>query len=123
MPQSGIWKAHGAEIEQLIRQGVGMAEIGRRFGVSRERIRTVLERHSLPTRAPMLNQKEVMALLGCSQRYLNGLEHKGLISPTHSGLKRGHTYYLESELNKIRAIMDRKGMSWEKRKKSMVVVT
>jgi len=123
MPQIGVWDAHGAEIEELVRQGVSMAEIGRRFGISRERIRAALKRHNLPTRAPMLNQREVTLLLGCCGAFLTGLEHKGLISPIHSGLKRGHTYYPEGELKKIIAIMDKKGMGWERRKKRMVLVT
>ena len=123
MPQTSVWDAHGAEIEELIRQGVSMAEIGRRFGVSRERIRAALKEHNLPTRAPMLNQREVTVLLVCSGGFLRGLEHKGLISPIHSGLNHGHTYYPESELKKIRAIMDKKGMGWGRRKKRMVLVT
>ena len=125
MPQIGVWHLHGAEIEQLIRQGVSMAEIGRRFGVSRQRICEVLKAHNLPTRAPMLNQKEVAALLGCCGAFLTGLDHKGLISPIHSGLNHGHTYYPESELKKIIAIMDKKGMGMGqgRRKKRMVLVT
>ena len=109
MPQTSVWDAHGAEIEELIRQGVSMAEIGRRFGVSRERIRAALKEHNLPTRAPMLNQREVTVLLVCSGGFLRGLERKGLISPIHSGFKHSPTYYPESELRKIRAIMDKKG--------------
>jgi len=100
-----------------------MAEIGRRFGVSRQRICEVLDRHNLPTRAPMLNQRGAAALLGCCGAFLTGLEHKGLISPIHSGLNHGHTYYPESELKKIRAIMDKKGMGQGRRKKRMVLVT
>ena len=125
MPQIGVWHLHGAEIEQLIRQGVSMAEIGRRFGVSRQRICEVLKAHNLPTRAPMLNQREVTVLLVCSGEFLRGLEHKGLISPIHSGLNHGHTYYPESELKKIIAIMDKKGMGMGqgRRKKRMVLVT
>ncbi|UCC90752.1 MAG: hypothetical protein JSW24_00875 [Dehalococcoidia bacterium] len=106
----GVWQAHGAEIEALISQGIGMAEIGRRFGLSRERIRAVLASHNLPTRAPMLNQKEAAALLGCCGAFLTGLERKGLISPIHSGLKQGPVYYPGSELAKIRAIMDKERM-------------
>ena len=71
----------------------------------------------------MLNQREVTVLLVCCGEFLRGLEHKGLISPIHSGLNHGHTYYPESELKKIIAIMDKKGMAWERRKKRMVVVT
>ena len=123
MAQNGVWQAHGTEIEELVRQGVSMAEIGRRFGVSRQRIRAALDRHNLPTRAPMLNQREITVLLGCSGAFLQGLEHKGLISPIHSGLKPSPTYYPESELKKIIAIMDKKGMVGERRKKRMVLVT
>ena len=108
MAQIGIWHTHGAEIEELICQGMSMAEIGRRFGVSRERIRAVLANHGLATRAPMLNQKEVAALLGCCGAFLTGLEHKGLISPIHSGLKYGPVYYPEGEINKIRALMGKR---------------
>jgi len=62
MPNNnGVWHAHGEEIKQLVGQGVSMAEIGRRFGVSRERIRVLLKKHNLPNRAPMLVQKEVIA--------------------------------------------------------------
>jgi len=100
-----------------------MAEIGRRFGVSRERIRAALKGHNLPTRAPMLNQKETAALLGCCGAFLTGLDRKGLISPIHSGGKQSPRYYPEGELKKIRAIMDKKGMGWERRKKRMVLVT
>ena len=110
MAQIGIWQAHRAEIEGLIEQGMSMAEIARRFGVSRERIRAVLAKHRLATRAPMLNQKEVAALLGCCGAFLTGLEQKGLISPIHSGLKHGPVYYPDSEIKKIRAIMDKKGV-------------
>ena len=119
MPQIGVWHIHGAEIEALMRQGKSMAEIGRRFDVSRERIRVVLARHRLQTRAPMLNQKEARALLGCCGAFLTGLEKKGLISPIHSGLRHGPVYYPKSELMKIRAIMNKKGM-W-RRKKNMVI--
>jgi len=123
MPKTGVWHTHGAEIEELISQGVNMAEIGRRLGVSRERIRAVLASHKLSTRAPMLNQKEAATLLGCCDGFLTRLDQKGLISPIHSGLKGSPVYYPESELVKIRATMDRKGMGWGRRKKSMVVVT
>jgi hypothetical protein len=123
MPQIGVWEVHGTEIEELIRQGMSMAEAGRRFGVSRERVRTLLVSHNLPTRAPMLKQKEVMALLGCSQRYLNGLEHKGLVTLIHSGLKPSTTYYSESELIKIKAIMGERWISRGRQKRSKVVVT
>jgi hypothetical protein len=123
MPQTGVWHIHGAEIEALMSQGVGMAEIGRRFGVSRERIRSVLASHRLATRAPMLNQKEVAALLGCCGAFLTGLERKGLISPIHSGLKRSPVYYPDSELANIRAIIDKKRMGRGRRKKNMIAVT
>jgi len=123
MPQIGVWQAHGAEIEELISQGMSMAEVGRCFGVSRERIRAVLARHNLATRAPMLNQKEAAALLGCCRAFLTGLEQKGLISPIHSGLTHAPVYYPESEVEKISAIMDKKGMGRGRREKSMVVVT
>lgn len=122
MPNIGVWDAYGAEIEELISQGLSMAEIGRRFGVSRERIRELLASHRLATRAPMLNRKEAAALLGCGGAFLTGLEQKGLISPIHSGLKHAPVYYPESEVKKIRAIMDRKGMGEGRQKKSMVVV-
>jgi DNA-binding CsgD family transcriptional regulator len=108
MPQTGVWHIHGAEIADLIRQGVSTAEIGRRFGVSRQRIWALLAKHNLATRAPMLNQKEAAALLGCCGAFLTGLEQKGLISPIHSGLTRGPVYYPDSELAKIRAIRDKK---------------
>ena len=121
MPQIGVWQSHGAEIMELVSQGLTMAEIGRRFGVSREGIRRVLKEHNLPTRAPMLNQKEVMALLGCSQPFLTGLERKGSITPIHGGAKHRRRYYPESEFEKIRAIMEKKGMGWGRRKKSVVL--
>ena len=57
----------------------------------------------------MLNQKEAAALLGCCGAFLTGLEQKGLISPIHSGLKRGPVYYPDSELKKIRAIVEEGG--------------
>jgi transcriptional regulator with XRE-family HTH domain len=124
MPQAGVWHTHGAEIEALISQGVSMAEIGRRFGVSRERIRSILAKRNLPTRAPMLNQREVAALMGCCGAFLTGLERKGLISPIHSGFTRGPVYYTDSELAKIRAIMSKKGMGRGRRKKkNMIAVT
>ena len=65
----------------------------------------------------MLNQREVTVLMGCSGVFIQGLEHKGLIIPIHSGLNHGHTYYPESELKKIVAIMDKKGMSWARERK------
>lgn len=108
MPQAGVWRIHGAEIVDLIRQGVSTAEIGRRFGVSRQRIWALLARHNLATRTPMLNQKEAAALLGCCGAFLTKLEREGLISPIHSGLTRGPVYYPDSELAKIRAIMGKK---------------
>jgi DNA-binding CsgD family transcriptional regulator len=123
MPQTSLWHAHGAEIEELMRQGMSMAEIARRFGVSRERIRALLASHRLATRAPMLNRKEAAALLGCCGAFLTGLEQKGLISSIHSGPKHAPVYYPESEVKKISAIMDRKGMGQGRQKKSMVVVT
>jgi len=108
MQQTGVWYAHGAKIENLISRGISMAEIGRRFGVSRERIRTLLKRHELPTRALMLNQKEVVALLGCCGRFLTGLERKELISPIQSGRKYSPVYYPEGEITKIIAIMGKR---------------
>lgn len=124
MSQTGVWRTHGVEIEAFISQGISMAEIGRRFGVSRERIRAVLAKHNLPTRAPMLNQREVAALMGCCGAFLTGLEHKGLVSPIHSGLKRGPVYYPDSELAKIRTIMSKKRMGRGRRKKkNMIAVT
>ena len=106
MPNNGVWQAHGEVIKQLVGQGVSMAEIGRRLGVSRERIRVLLKKHNLPTKAPMLNQRQAAALLGCCDNFLTGLDRKGLISPIHSGLTRGPVYYPEGELKKIRAIME-----------------
>ena len=124
MPQTGVWHSHGAEIEALISQGISMAEIGRRFGVSRERIRSVLAKHNLPTRTPMLNQKEVAALMGCCGAFLTRLEQRGLISPIHSGLTRGPVYYPDSEVAKIRAILGKRGMGRGRRKKkNMIAVT
>lgn len=119
MPQIGVWHAHGAEIDDLMRQGMSMAEIGRRFGVSRERIRVVLKAHKFVTKAPMLNQKEAAALLGCCSAFLRGLEYKGVISPIHSGLKHGPVYYPEGELKKIRAIMARAGLKSPEKTRGM----
>ena len=81
-----VWETYNGQIMEWRKQGLALQLIGDKVGVTRERVRQVLERYYGTTVVPGLVPRGKLArLLGCSSQRLQKLEKEGLLTPDHYG--------------------------------------
>jgi hypothetical protein len=93
-----------ADVELLIRErnkGKSLRQLGQTFGISHERVRQILAKHS-PSRVALLAENTVAAKLGYPIAWLTQLRNEGIIKPTNPG---GHWLYSEEQVRQIPSLI------------------
>jgi hypothetical protein len=93
-----------ATLELLIRErnsGKSLRRLGQMFGVSHERVRQILAKHS-PSRFTFLAENTVAVKLGYPTTWLIKLRKEGIINPTKPG---GHWLYSEEQVRQIPSLI------------------
>ncbi len=93
-----------ATVELLIHErnkGKSLRQLGQMFGVSHERVRQILAKHS-PSRVTLLPQRSVAVKLGYPVTWLIQLRKEGIINPTKPG---GYWLYSEEQIRQIPSII------------------
>lgn len=88
--EQSVWGIYNGQVKSLRNQGLTLQAIGDRVGVTRERIRQILEEHYGTTKiSGFIFRDRLARLIGCSSSYLFSLEKRGVLNPIHRG-----SYYL-----------------------------
>ena len=93
-----------ATVELLIHErnkGKSLRRLGQMFGVSHERVRQILAKHS-PSRVAFLAENMVAVKLGYPATWLIKLRKEGIINPTKPG---GHWLYSEEQVRQIPSLI------------------
>jgi transcriptional regulator with XRE-family HTH domain len=93
-----------ATLELLIRErnkGKSLRQLGQMFGVSHERVRQILAKHS-PSLVTFLAESTVAVKLGYPATWLIKLRKKGIINPTKPG---SHWLYSEEQVRQIPSLI------------------
>lgn len=80
-----VWQVYNGEIFSLRRGGHTLQQIGDRVGVTRERIRQILNEHYGKVEILLLTETKVAEIIGCRTALLFRLREQGLIHPTRIG--------------------------------------
>jgi hypothetical protein len=93
-----------ATVELLIHErnkGKSLRRLGQMFGVSHERVRQILAKHS-PSRVTFLAENTVAVKLGYPATWLIKLRKEGIINPTKTG---SHWLYSEEQVRQIPSLI------------------
>jgi len=93
-----------ATVELLIHErskGKNLRQLGRMFGVSHERARQILAKHS-PSRFTLLPESAVAVKLGYPVAWLIQLRREGIVNPTKPG---GHWLYSGEQVRQIPSLI------------------
>lgn len=82
-----IFETYNGVIAQMRRSGSTLAEIGNAVGVTRERIRQILNQYYPGTQMSCLKESQLAKVIGCHPKRLIKLRQQGILKPRHtSGL-------------------------------------
>ena len=82
-----IIETYNGALVEMRRSGSTLAEIGNAVGVTRERIRQILNEYYPGTQMSCLNESQLAKVIGCSSQCLVKLRRAGILKPRHtSGL-------------------------------------
>lgn len=79
-----IFETYNGVIAQMRRSGSTLAEIGNVVGVSRERIRQILNQYYGGTHMACLTENKLAEVIGCYVNRLVELRQKGILRPRHT---------------------------------------
>lgn len=89
-----VWEIYNGQVKSLRNRGLTLQAIGDRVGVTRERIRQILEEHYGTTEiSGFITRERLARLIGCSSSYLVSLEKRGVLNPIY----RGSAYLYDRE--------------------------
>lgn len=83
-----VWDIYNGAIAGFRNEGHTLRETGKQFGVTRERIRQILQEHYGGTMVPhLLPEMRAAQLIGCIRGTLKRLRERGIVNPRHSALR------------------------------------
>ena len=85
MKKPPVWESHGLQIVEMRRSGYTLQEIGDYVGVTRERVRQILQEHHVKAEVGLLVETDAAKVLGCSIDRLRKLRKQGILNPMHRG--------------------------------------
>lgn len=80
-----VWETYNGQVKELRNQGLTLQAIGDKVGVSRERIRQILNKHYGTAATPLISRTRLAKIIGCSVPVLTKLEKQGRVKPIHIG--------------------------------------
>jgi hypothetical protein len=105
MRKHSVWKRYSLQITEMRRSGYTLREIGDSVGVTRERIRQLLQQHHVNVDILLLSEKRMAKVIGCPVGRIVKLREQGIINSRNHG-KRSH-YYDTGELEKAKLALQR----------------
>ena len=99
------WEVHSSRIVEMRRSGYTLQEIGDIVGVTRERVRQLLDEHCGKIETPLLSERKVADEIGCSIWRLKKLRRQGILQPRHRG--KYLYYYDRGELEEVKLAVQR----------------
>jgi ribosomal protein S27AE len=106
MRRPPVWESHKLQMVEMRRSGYTLQKIGDYVGVSRERVRQILEEHHVKPEAGLLTETKVANVIGCSIGRLRRLRQQGMLNPVHRG--NPFHYYDRAELEKVKLALQRR---------------
>lgn len=86
MTKPPVWEVYNGEIKELRDQGLTLQAIGDKVGVTRERVRQILNEHyNTAGISGLIARYQLAQIIGCSEPRLKMLEREGKLNPLHSG--------------------------------------
>lgn len=80
-PGSGVVAIYNGEIATMRREGKTLQSIGDKIGVTRERVRQILNQYYGGTKTSFLSEHQVAVLCGCSDQIIRRMREQGLVNP------------------------------------------
>lgn len=90
----GVVETYNGGIAALRRDGYSLQSIGDTIGVTRERVRQILNEYYGGTKVPLLNEAQAAKICGCSSAMIRKLRKQGKISPKIRGSR---VYYYDRD--------------------------
>lgn len=84
-PGRGVVEIYNGEILAMRKDGDTLQSIGDKIGVTRERVRQILNQYYGGTKTSFLSEHQVAVLCGCSDRIIGRMREQGLVNPRLSG--------------------------------------
>jgi len=82
---SGVVDIYNGEIVAMRKDGDTLQSIGDKVGVTRERVRQILNEYYGGTKTSFLSEHQVAILCGCSDQIIGRMRKQGLVNPRLSG--------------------------------------
>lgn len=83
MTNKFTWETYDGTIADMRRHGHTLQQIGDRVGITRERVRQILEKHYGKIAATFLNESALEKLIGCQKGRIKSLRERGILNPQH----------------------------------------
>jgi len=93
------------QMVEMRRSGYTLQKIGDHVGVSRERVRQILEEHHVKPESQLLTESKVAKVIGCSIYRLRRVRKQGRLNPLHRG--NPYHYYDKADLEKVKLALQR----------------
>ncbi len=100
MGKPSVWELRIPQMVEMRRSGYTLQEIGDCFGVTRERIRQILQENCGKIEIPLLTETMVAKEIGCPIGRLRKLRIQGLVKPRHR--RKNLHYYDKGELENVK---------------------
>jgi hypothetical protein len=104
MEKARMSKVSSADLELIIHErnkGRSLRQLGPMFGISYERVRQILTKHS-PSRVTFLAENTIAVKLGYPVAWLIQLRKEGITNPTKPG---GHWLYSETQVRQLPSLI------------------
>lgn len=96
----GIWKIYGPQLIEERRKGKTLEQLGAEFGgVSRERVRRVLQKYHGTTEVLLPTEKDAAWIIGISHTHLRHLRKEGIVEPQQYGVRR---WYSRQDVRRVK---------------------
>lgn len=82
----GVVDIYNGEIVAMRKEGNTLQSIGDKIGVTRERVRQILNEYYSGTKMPFLPEHQVAKICGCSDFTLAKIRKQGLVKPRRAGI-------------------------------------
>jgi hypothetical protein len=111
MRNNSVWALHSSKIIEMRRSGYTLREIGESVGVSRERIRQLLQENHVSVDIMLLSEKRMAKIIGCPFHQIAKLRKQDIIKPRNHGKFHHHYDYQMVDLEKLKLALQEEDIS------------